>query len=91
MVEEMAGKGRGSEMFFSGYIDAVTGYLVCPNLLKTAARYCRMEVKEVVFKELVGLWGWVLNNRRSLLTNDAARDPRPRTCLPAIRKSDVFW
>ena len=35
-----------------------------------------MADKEVVFRQFTGLWGWVLNNKESMLVNEPSQDPR---------------
>jgi diguanylate cyclase (GGDEF)-like protein/PAS domain S-box-containing protein len=37
---------------------------------------CQVPNKNIVFKEFRGLWGWVLDNKAPLLTNDPESDPR---------------
>ena len=72
MAQELTGSANG----FTGYIDTQTGALVSPTLSRTAWDICKIKEKTVTFPRFVGLFGWVLNNRRTLLTNDAAADPR---------------
>jgi len=61
---------------FVGYVDQQTGYLVCPTMAKDVWKQCRVQGKDIVFKKFNGLWGWVLNERKSILTNSPAEDPR---------------
>lgn len=61
---------------FVGYIDPNTGYLICPTLTKEIWPLCGIKKGEFVFKEFRGLWGWVLNNRKPLFTNNPGADPR---------------
>ena len=61
---------------FAGYIDPATGRLVVPTLSRDALQTCRMQANEIVFEKFTGLWGWVLNHRRPILTNDPDGDPR---------------
>jgi PAS domain S-box-containing protein len=65
----------GSEYGFVAYIDPGTGYLISPTLTRDIWE-CRTRDKEVMFKEFRGLWGWVLNNKKPLLTNSPSDDPR---------------
>ena len=61
---------------YVGYIDPNTGYLISPTLTRDIWEACQIENKSVVFKEFKGLFGWVLNNKKFLLTNSPAEDPR---------------
>ncbi len=65
-----------SPLGYVGFIDEVTGWLVCPTMTRDVWNMCRVANKDIVFKEFGGLWGWVLRNRLSVLTNDATNDPR---------------
>ena len=60
---------------FVGYLDPQTGYLVCPTLTRDMLKGCQVQYGEVVFKDFRGLFGWVLDKRRPLLTNTPDRDP----------------
>ncbi|MBN1227356.1 MAG: PAS domain S-box protein [Deltaproteobacteria bacterium] len=81
LILEYARKLTKSTLGLAGYIDEKTGYLVCPSLLSDVGEMCRVKDKKNVFKKFGGLWGWVLTNRKSLLTNAPAKDPRT-TGLP---------
>ena len=72
-----AAKGLTDSLFgFVGYIDHQTGHLVSPTMSRDVWAICNVEKKSFVFHEFKGLWGWVLNNRQPLLSNDPANDPR---------------
>ncbi len=79
----------GSKFGFAGYIDPVSGYLVSPTLSKEIWKNCRIPNKEHIFKKYKGLWGWVLKNKKPLLTNSPASDPRstgtPKGHIPIHR------
>lgn len=66
----------GSKYGFVGYIDLETGCLISPTLIKEDFPAFRAKNNNVAFKEFHGLWGWVLNNRKPLLTNNSGEDPR---------------
>jgi PAS domain S-box-containing protein len=66
----------GSAYGFVGYMDPETGYLVCPTHTKDIWDTCEVADKDIVFKQFTGLWGWVLQNRKALLTNAPADDSR---------------
>jgi signal transduction histidine kinase/DNA-binding response OmpR family regulator len=76
LVLEQAKRITRSTFGYVGYIDAKTGYLVCPTLTREIWDTCEVANKEIVFKKFTGLWGWVLKNRRPLLINASADDPR---------------
>ncbi len=76
LVLEHARRLTGSTFGYIGYIDTQTGYLVSPTITRDIWDICQVEDKDVVFKEFNGLWGWVLENRKPLLTNTPAEDPR---------------
>ena len=61
---------------YVGYIDPGTGYMVSPTLTREIWDKCNVKDKGIVFKKFNGLWGWVLNNRKPLMTNTPSDDPR---------------
>lgn len=65
-----------SEIGFVGYIDRESGFLVVPTMRGRVWDECQMEQKTRVFEKFGGLWGWVLNNRKPVFTNDPNSDPR---------------
>lgn len=65
-----------SQFGFVGYIDPETGYLIAPTMTRDIWEICQVENKSPVFEEFGGLWGWVLENRTPILTNNPAQDPR---------------
>ncbi len=65
-----------SEFGYVGYIDPKTGYLISPTLTRDIWDVCKVEDKNIVFKKFNGLCGWVLENRKSILTNSPASDQR---------------
>lgn len=75
-VLEKAQALTGSRYGFVGYIEEETGYLICPTMTSSVWTVCEIPEKDVVFKSFKGLWGWVLQNRKPLLSNDPAADPR---------------
>jgi PAS domain S-box-containing protein len=76
LILEHGKRLTGSVDGYVGYIDPKMGYLVCPTLTRDTWDTCRVADKEIVFKKFTGLWGWVLQNRKPLLTNAPADDPR---------------
>ncbi|MGQ9704442.1 MAG: GAF domain-containing sensor histidine kinase [Actinomycetota bacterium] len=93
-VLEQAKRLTGSAFGYVGYIDQETGYLVCPTMTRDIWDRCRMQEKDYVFREFRGLWGWVLKNRRPLLTNYPSQDSRatgvPEGHLPIQRFLSVL-
>jgi|Deesub1362A_J573_1020465.scaffolds.fasta_scaffold00004_28 PAS domain S-box-containing protein len=76
IVQEKAKSLTDSTLGYVGYIDPHTGYLICPTLTKDIWETCQVTAKGTVFEKFAGLWGWVLENRKPLLTNTPADDPR---------------
>ncbi len=75
---EIAKRLTDSRYGFVGYIDPQTGYLVSPTLTRDIWDTCLMEEeeKDIIFEDFSGLWGWVLEQRKSLLTNTPDDDAR---------------
>lgn len=61
---------------YVGYLDPKTGYLVCPTMSRDMMDICKVTDKNNIIKVFRGLFGWVITNRKSVLTNDPANDPR---------------
>ncbi|MBN1564629.1 MAG: GAF domain-containing protein [Anaerolineae bacterium] len=78
-----------SQFGYVGYIEPQTHYLISPTLTHDIWDQCQVDDKNFVFKEWGGLWGWVLENKQSMLTNTPAADPRssgtPKGHLPIKR------
>ncbi|MBW2121286.1 MAG: GAF domain-containing sensor histidine kinase [Deltaproteobacteria bacterium] len=75
-ILEHAKRITGSQFGYVSFIDPRTGYNVSSTLTRDIWEICRVPDKDVVFKEFKGLWGWVLNHGKSLLTNQPSSDPR---------------
>lgn len=82
VVRDNAQEITGSKYGYAGYIEQSTGFLVCPTLTRDIWYECKIAGKTVVFEKFGGLWGWVLNNKKSLMTNMPDKDPRS-TGIPA--------
>ncbi|MCC7560361.1 MAG: response regulator [Methanobacterium sp.] len=65
-----------SEFGFVGYIDPETGFLISPTMTRNIWTECHVKDKSVIFEKFGGLWGWVLNNKQPILTNQPNDDPR---------------
>jgi PAS domain S-box-containing protein len=61
---------------YVGVIESETGHLVCPTMTREIWDLCQVENKSAVFEHFGGLWGWVLENQESLMTNEPSNDPR---------------
>ncbi len=75
-VLEYGKRLTSSEFGYVSHIDPGTGYHVASTLTRDIWDICQVENKDIVFKKFTGLWGWVLNNRKPLMTNDPSNDPR---------------
>ena len=65
-----------SKFGFVGYIDPKTGFMVVPTLSRDIWNECQVEKKTIVFEKFTGLWGWVLVNKQSLISNQPGKDYR---------------
>jgi PAS domain S-box-containing protein len=66
----------GSPFGYVGHIDPETGSLVSSTLTREIWDECQVPDKTCVFEEFSGLWGWVLEHRKSLMTNEPQDDWR---------------
>ncbi len=76
LVLELGKRLTGSQFGFVGYIDQQKGYLVSPTMSRDVWDICQVPDKNIIFKSFNGLYGWVINNKQPLLTNDPKSDPR---------------
>jgi PAS domain S-box-containing protein len=76
LVLENAQKITQSKFGFVGYIDPKTSYLISPTMTRNIWTECHVKDKSVIFEKFGGMWGWVLNNKESLLTNQPQNDSR---------------
>jgi PAS domain S-box-containing protein len=88
-VLEHAKRLTSSEFGYTSHIDLKTGYHIASTMTRDIWDICRIENKDIVFKDFTGLWGWVLNKRKPLMTNDPSNDRRssgtPEGHLPIRR------
>jgi signal transduction histidine kinase/CheY-like chemotaxis protein len=75
-ILEYAKRLTGSTFGYVGYIDPSTGHLVSSTMTKDIWETCQVPDKDVVFERFSGLWGWVLDNHKPLLTNAPSDDSR---------------
>ena len=76
LVVENAKRFTRSTHGFVGYIDLESGYVIGPAMTEGMLGASPDEEESSVFKRFEVSWGWVLNNRRSLLINTPADDQR---------------
>ncbi len=76
LVLEKAKNLTGSSYGYVGYIDPSTERLISSSMSREVWDICQIPEKDAVFEKFAGLWGWVLDNRKSVLTNALAEDPR---------------
>ncbi|MFP4477453.1 MAG: ATP-binding protein [Desulfatibacillaceae bacterium] len=76
LVLEQAKKLTSSTLGFVGYIDPEQGHFVSTTMTRDIWENCKVPDKSIVFEHFSGLWGWVLDNRATAMTNDPASDPR---------------
>ena len=79
-----------SEYGWVGHIDPATGNLIVPTFTRGAWDICQVRNKRIVFERFAGLWGWVLTNRRPLLTNSPTDDSRSSGVPDGHIKIDRF-
>ena len=76
MVLDSAVALTNSSVGFCGYLDPQTGYLIVPTLSREVWEACKVPDKNIIFKKFGGLWGYGLEHRQPVLSNDLAADPR---------------
>ncbi len=76
IVCDYAKEITNSKYSWTGYIDSSTGYLVATSISRDVWEKCQVTDKSLIFKEFTGIWGWVLNNKKPLLTNSPQEDTR---------------
>lgn len=76
LVLKHAKRLTGSKHGYAGYIEQQTGNLICCTLSSDGWEDCLVQNKNIVFKRFGDLGGWVVKNRKNLLSNSPAEDPR---------------
>ena len=76
MVLDSAVALTNSSLGYCGYLDPQTGYFIVPTLSREVWEVCKVPDKNIIFKEFAGLWGYGLEHRQPVLSNDLAADPR---------------
>lgn len=75
-ILDAARKLTGARYGFVGSVDPATGHFVAHAMTRNIASDCAIPGKSPVFKTCGGLWGWALQNREPVMTNDPKSDPR---------------
>ena len=101
LVLENAKRLTDSPFGFVGYLDPGTDHLISLTLTEDIWEVCQVPGKKIVFEEPRGLWGWSLQHRAPLLTNQPLDDPRSSgtptghipierfLCVPAMVGEDL--
>jgi len=76
IVLEHARRLTRSVFGYVGFIDPNTRCLVSTTLTRDIWEKCHISDKRIIFEKFSGLWGWVLDNKKPLLTNKPSEDPR---------------
>ncbi len=76
IILDEARRMTGAAFGYVGFVEAQTGHLVCPTMTHDIWDQCNVPGKSVVFDKFGGLWGWVLEHRQPLLTNNPRDDAR---------------
>lgn len=76
LLLEQAIQLTDSKHGFVGFLDPQSGNLICPTLTMDIGPSFKLDSKPVMLKNARGLLGWVLENKKSLLSNNPAADPR---------------
>jgi len=79
-----------SPLGFVGFIDPQSGDLVAPTMTRQIWDACRVPGKSYVFSHFKGLWGWVLEHKKPLLSNRPQEDPRSGGIPPGHMKISRF-
>ena len=77
-VLETAKKLTNCRYGFVGTIDQKTSNLICYSMTKDIWSECDVPDKSIIFKKTDNLWGWVIENKKPVLTNTPLHDPRSK-------------
>ncbi len=59
---------------FAGYLDDKTGYLIVPTLSKNVISECRVENRQIVFKNFDTVYGIAIKSKKPFISNDLPSD-----------------
>ncbi len=65
-----------SQYGYVSYIDPETGYSIGVTLTRDIWDECEISEKKAIFKKFNGLWGWVLKNKKPIVSNNSSADSR---------------
>lgn len=82
LLLEQAIQLTNSKYGFVGFIDPQSGHFMCPTLAKGIWTGGKIDKKPYCFEHVNGLLGWVLDNKKPLITNAPESDPRAIGVLP---------
>ncbi len=76
LVLEHGKRLTGSRFGFVGHVEPRTGRFIADTMTRDVWDVCKVDNKGAVFHQFGGLWGWVLEHRRPIFSNNPAADPR---------------
>ena len=76
LILEHGVKLTSSVTGFIGLIDPEKGHMTVPAVTKDLEQSSDFNINKKVFQEYSGAWGWTLRNRRAIIINSPATDPR---------------
>ena len=81
LVLEYAECLTNSPVGYVGYIDKQTNSFVSPAITPEVSKIFNIPERNIGVDEFQGLWGWVLENKKPLLSNDPLNDARSKGSL----------
>lgn len=81
LVLEYAKCLTNSPVGYVGYIDKQTNSFVSPAITPEVSEIFNIPERNIGVDEFQGLWGWVLENKKPLLSNDPLNDARSKASL----------
>ncbi len=76
IISRYAKELTNSQYANASYINQFTGHLIATAVSKNVWDQCHVGNQSLVFRKFTGLWGWVLKNKKPLMTNTPTEDPR---------------
>ncbi|MCF6147105.1 MAG: GGDEF domain-containing protein [Candidatus Kuenenia sp.] len=81
LVLEYAKGLTNSPVGYVGYIDKQTNSFISPTITNEISEIFDIPKGNINFNEFHGLWGWVLENKKPLVSNDPLNDGRSKVSL----------
>ncbi|NLI10176.1 MAG: PAS domain S-box protein [Elusimicrobia bacterium] len=72
-------KETESRYGFAGYLDDKTGWLIVPTLSKNVVEECRVDKKNLIFKNFDTVYGIAIKSKKPFLSNDLPSDMKERS------------